>query len=186
RTLGLAYLRSQQFAQAETAFRKIVALAPDQALGYANLGLVQLRQGRYVEAEREIRRAAALDTASDDIALTLAKVYELTGRTAEARRAVDRVLRRSPRDRGGDPLQRRDDHRWAPRRAAAPGHRHRGRARDRRLRRRRQRGRVGRGTPVPQRAGTRHRADYPRRDRATRSGGRRGVRRLRQRRTARP
>src|SRR5206468_3673680 len=74
RTLGLAYLRSEQLAQAETAFRKIVALAPDQALGYANLGLVQLRQGRYDEAEREIRRAAALDTASDDIALTLAKV----------------------------------------------------------------------------------------------------------------
>src|SRR5207247_877120 len=98
RTLGLAYLRSEQLGQAETAFRKIVALAPDQALGYANLGLVQLRQGRYVEAEREIRRAAALDTASDDIALTLAKVYELTGRTAEARRAVDRVLRRSPDD----------------------------------------------------------------------------------------
>ena len=96
RTLGLAYLRSEQLAQAETAFRKIVALAPDQALGYANLGLVQLRQGRYDEAEREIRRAAALDTASDDIALTLAKVYELTGRTAQARREVDRVLRRSP------------------------------------------------------------------------------------------
>jgi len=98
RTLGLAYLRSEQLAQAETAFRKIVALAPDQALGYANLGLVHLRQGRYDAAEQQIRRAAALDTASDDIALTLAKVYELTGRTAEARREVDRVLRRSPDD----------------------------------------------------------------------------------------
>src|SRR5689334_12641678 len=98
RTLGLAYLRSQQFAQAETAFSKIVALAPDQALGYANLGLAHLRLGRYDLAEQEIRRAAALDTASDDIALTLAKVYELTGRPAEAHRAVDRVLRRSPDD----------------------------------------------------------------------------------------
>src|SRR5437764_9626763 len=98
RTLGLAYLRSQQFAQAETAFAKIVALAPDQALGYANLGLVHLRLGRYAVAEREIRRAAALDTASDDIALTLAKVYELTGRTSEARREMERVLRRTPDD----------------------------------------------------------------------------------------
>src|SRR5207244_10021958 len=95
RTLGLAYLRSEQLAQAETAFSKIVALAPDQALGYANLGLVHLRLGRYDVAEREIRRAAALDTASDDIALTLAKVYELTGRTAVARRGVERVLRGS-------------------------------------------------------------------------------------------
>src|SRR3989442_240775 len=98
RTLGLAYLQRDQLAEAETSFRRIVALAPDQALGYANVGLVQLRQGRYREAETEIRRAAALDTASDDIALTLAKVYELTGRTAEARREVDRVLRRRPDD----------------------------------------------------------------------------------------
>src|SRR5947199_191083 len=98
RTLGLAYLQKNQLAQAETSFRRIVAFAPDQALGYANLGLVQLRQGRYREAETAIRRAAALDTANDDIALTLAKVYELTGRSAAARAEVDRVLRRSPHD----------------------------------------------------------------------------------------
>src|SRR2546426_3707905 len=59
RTLGLAYLQKNQLAQAETSFRRIVALAPDQALGYANLGLVQLRQGRYREAETAILRAAA-------------------------------------------------------------------------------------------------------------------------------
>src|SRR5437867_2152760 len=98
RTLGLAYLQKNQLAQAETSFRRIVAFAPDQALGYANLGLVQLRQGRYRDAETAIRRAAALDTANDDIALTLAKVYELTGRSAAARAEVDRVLRRSPHD----------------------------------------------------------------------------------------
>src|SRR2546426_12023519 len=59
RTLGLAYLQKNQLAQAETSFRRIVALAPDQALGYANLGLVQLRQGRHREAETAILRAAA-------------------------------------------------------------------------------------------------------------------------------
>jgi VCBS repeat protein/tetratricopeptide repeat protein/ASPIC/UnbV protein len=96
RTLGLAFLQNDQLAQAESSFRRIVALAPDQALGYANLGLVHLRQGRYREAETALRRAAALDTASDDIALSLAKVYELTRRTADARREVERVLQRSP------------------------------------------------------------------------------------------
>jgi len=96
RTLGLAYLQSDQLAQAESSFSRIVALAPDQALGYANLGLVHLRQGRYREAETAIRRAAALDTTSDDIALTLATVYQLTGRSADARREAERVLRRSP------------------------------------------------------------------------------------------
>src|SRR5204862_421427 len=137
-------------AQAETAFAKIVALAPDQALGYANLGLVHLRLGRYDVAEREIRRAAALDTASDDIALTLAKVYELTGRTSEARREVGRGPRRTPwvsdphvqpchhtagtgcaHHRRGDPLQRRDERRRAGWRVAARRHRPRRGARDR-------------------------------------------------------
>src|SRR5207245_6424335 len=98
RALGLASRQGDQRGQAETTFRKVIALAPDQALGYANLGLVHLRQGRCREAETAIRRAASLDTANDDITLTLAKVYELTGRSAEARREVDRVLRRRPDD----------------------------------------------------------------------------------------
>src|SRR5438094_8676615 len=54
RTLGLAYLRSEQLAQAETAFRKIGALAPDQALGDAKLALVQQRQRRDAAAERRV------------------------------------------------------------------------------------------------------------------------------------
>jgi tetratricopeptide (TPR) repeat protein len=98
RTLGLAYLRDGQLAQAESAFQKVIDMAPGQALGYANLGLVHLRQGRYKDAEREIRRAAGLDTASDDIALMLATVYRLTQRPADARREIDRVLSRSPND----------------------------------------------------------------------------------------
>jgi tetratricopeptide (TPR) repeat protein len=98
RTLGLAYLRDGQLARAESAFQKVIDMAPGQALGYANLGLVHLRQGRYKDAEREIRKAAGLDTASDDIALMLATVYRLTQRPADARQEIDRVLRRSPTD----------------------------------------------------------------------------------------
>src|SRR5213592_520008 len=80
RTWGLAYLQQNQLPQAEAEFRKVVALAPDQPLGYADLGLVYLRGGRYREAEAQLRRAAALDSANGDIGLTLAKVYEVTGR----------------------------------------------------------------------------------------------------------
>src|SRR5207249_8449699 len=98
RTWGLAYLQQHQLPRAETEFRKVVALAPDQALGYADLGLVYLREGRYREAEPQLRRAAELDSASSDVGLMLAKVYELTGREAEARREVDRVLRRDSTD----------------------------------------------------------------------------------------
>src|SRR5690348_16050868 len=80
RTWGLSYLQQNQLPKAEVEFRKVVALAPDQALGYANLGLVYLREGRYREAEAQLARARALDSTNSDVALMLAKVYEETGR----------------------------------------------------------------------------------------------------------
>src|SRR5712671_5339723 len=98
RTWGLAYLQQNQLPQAEAELRKVVALAPDQAVGYADLGLVYLREGRYREAEAQLRRAAALDSADSSIGLMLARVYELTGREAEARREAERVLRRDSTD----------------------------------------------------------------------------------------
>jgi len=55
RTWGLAYLQQNQLPRAEAEFTKVVALAPDQALGYANLGLVYLREGRYREAEAQLK-----------------------------------------------------------------------------------------------------------------------------------
>ena len=98
RTWGLAYLQQNQLPQAEAEFRKVVALVPDQALGYADLGLVYLREGRYREAEAQFNRATALDSSSNDVGLMLAEVYELTGREAEARREIERALRRDSTD----------------------------------------------------------------------------------------
>ncbi|PYO94556.1 MAG: hypothetical protein DMD60_14395, partial [Gemmatimonadetes bacterium] len=98
RTWGLAYLQQNQLPRAEAEFKKVVALAPDQALGYANLGLVYLREGRYRDAEAELRRAAALDSTNSDVALMLASVYRETGREGDARREIDRVLRRDSTD----------------------------------------------------------------------------------------
>ena len=98
RTWGLAYLQQNQLPRAEAEFRKVVALAPDQALGYANLGLVYLREGRYRDAEAQLRRAAALDSANSDVGLMLASVYREIGREADAHREVDRVLQRDSTD----------------------------------------------------------------------------------------
>ena len=98
RTWGLAYLQQNQLPRAEAEFKKVVALAPDQALGYANLGLVYLREGRYRDAEAQLRRAAVLDSAGSDVDLMLASVYQQTGREAKAHRAIDRVLRRDSTD----------------------------------------------------------------------------------------
>src|SRR6266566_2171294 len=98
RTWGLAYLQQQQLPRAEAEFRKVVTLAPEQALGYADLGLVYLREGRTREAEAQLQRAAALDSSDSDVGLMLADVYRLTGREAGARGEIDRVLRRDSTD----------------------------------------------------------------------------------------
>src|SRR5213080_91362 len=98
RTWGLAYLQQHQLPRAEAEFRKVVTLAPDQPLGYANLGLVYLREGRYREAEAQLRRAAALDSTNSDVGLMLAGVYEATGRDADALREVERVRHRDATD----------------------------------------------------------------------------------------
>jgi Flp pilus assembly protein TadD len=88
RTVGLEDLQRGRLQEAEEEFRKVVAIAPRDPLGYANLGLTYLREGRYAEAESQLERARRLDPTSADIALTIAKLYQLTGRGEQAHRLL--------------------------------------------------------------------------------------------------
>src|SRR3954467_12398001 len=69
RMIGLSFLQRNQLPQAESAFKKLTDLAPDDPLGYANLGLTYLQAGRYKEAEEQLLRARKLDPASAEIGL---------------------------------------------------------------------------------------------------------------------
>src|SRR5438552_2695374 len=91
RTIGLDDLQRGRLAVAEQEFRTVIALAPRDPLGYANLGLTYLRAGRYAEAESQLDRARRLDAKSPDIALIIAKLYSLTGRPADARRVLSTI-----------------------------------------------------------------------------------------------
>src|SRR5882724_13451358 len=91
RTIGLDDLQRGRLAEAEQEFRTVIALAPRDPLGYANLGLTYLRGGRYGEAESELERARRLDPKNPDIALIAAELYALTGKSAEARRVLAAV-----------------------------------------------------------------------------------------------
>ncbi|HEY3221368.1 MAG TPA: FG-GAP-like repeat-containing protein [Gemmatimonadales bacterium] len=91
RTIGLDDLQRGRLAEAEQEFRTVIALAPRDPLGYANLGVTYLRAGRYAEAESQLERARRLDPNNPDIALILAKLYSLTGRPAEARRVLSSI-----------------------------------------------------------------------------------------------
>src|SRR6266550_5164640 len=91
RTVGLEHLQRGRLPEAEQEFKSVIALAPRDPLGYANLGLTYLRAGRYAEAESELERARRLDPKNPDIALIAAALYSLTGRPAEARRVLAAV-----------------------------------------------------------------------------------------------
>src|SRR5688500_14769201 len=93
RMLGLSYLQRNQLSEAETEFKKITALAPDDPLGYADLGLTSWQAARYEEAEEQLLRARELDPAAVDVRLALARLYALTRRTAEARAELEGLRR---------------------------------------------------------------------------------------------
>ena len=88
RTVGLDDLERGRLPEAEAQFRQVIALAPRDPLGYANLGLTYLRAGRFGDAESQLKRARRLDPASPEIALMMAKLYALTGRAGEARQTL--------------------------------------------------------------------------------------------------
>src|SRR6266513_1409046 len=84
RTVGLDDLQRGRLDEAEREFKRVIAIAPREPLGYANLGLTYLRAGRFGEAESQLERARRLDTTNVDVVLTLTKLYSLTNRWAEA------------------------------------------------------------------------------------------------------
>ena len=96
RMLGLSYLQRNQLPEAETQFKKLVDLAPDDPLGYADLGLTYLQSGRYQDAERQLRRAHELDPRNADIDLALAKLYSLTNRPNDGRTILEEARREAP------------------------------------------------------------------------------------------
>ena len=93
RMLGLSYLQRNQLAEAETEFKKLTDLAPDDPAGYADLGLTYLQAGRYEDAEEQLHRARELDPNSVEVRLALARLYSLTQRRAEARAELEGLRR---------------------------------------------------------------------------------------------
>lgn len=98
RTLAANLLQRGQLRDAEVQFKKLIELAPDDPLGYANLGLTYLQEARYGEAETQLLRARKLDSANADVVLMLARLYALTNRQADARTVLGELHRTDPRN----------------------------------------------------------------------------------------
>ena len=91
--LGLTDLERGLLDDAETQFKTVVANAPKDPLGYANLGLTYLRGGRFAEAEAQLKRARRLAPTDPEVGLIVARLYSLTGRAGEARATLEGLPR---------------------------------------------------------------------------------------------
>ncbi|MBR9998571.1 MAG: VCBS repeat-containing protein, partial [Cyclobacteriaceae bacterium] len=96
RTLGLAYLEENKLEEAEREFQKLIQLAPEEALGYANLGIVYMRMGNYEEAEEQLKRAITLNPDDPDIRFNLAQVYDLLNNEEGSRKELERSIEKTP------------------------------------------------------------------------------------------
>ena len=95
RMLGLSFLQRNQLVEAESSFKQLTKLAPDDPLGYANLGLTYLQASRLDDAEKQLKRARELDPKNAEIGLALAKVYSLTNRPQDAKELLEALRRDS-------------------------------------------------------------------------------------------
>lgn len=84
--LGLAFLEENRLAEAQTEFEKVIDLAPNDALGYANVGIVHLRRADLDAAEAALTRAKRLAPEDPSIRMSLAEVYR-QGQNREAARS---------------------------------------------------------------------------------------------------
>ncbi|MFL5510786.1 MAG: FG-GAP-like repeat-containing protein [Gemmatimonadaceae bacterium] len=98
RMLALSYLQRNQLPEAEAEFTKLIEMAPDDPLGYANLGLTYLQGGRYKEAEKQLLRARELEPGNTEVGLALAKLYAATARPGDARSTLEQLRRDSTRN----------------------------------------------------------------------------------------
>jgi len=96
--LGLGYLETAQLPQAEAQFKKVIDLAPKDPLGYANLGVTYLRGSHFDEAEKQLKRARELDPSNVDVGLMIAKLYQASGRAAEARSTLEQLKQSASRN----------------------------------------------------------------------------------------
>lgn len=96
RILGLSYLEENKLDEAEAEFLKLIELAPDEVMGYANLGLVYLRKGNHDDAKRQLDIALNKDPDNPDARLILAEYYKLTNNYQESINQLKNIIEIEP------------------------------------------------------------------------------------------
>ncbi|NIM63599.1 MAG: tetratricopeptide repeat protein [Acidobacteria bacterium] len=109
---GLGMCRKGMVNEAATIFRKIIASGSQEPQHLSYHGLLSATvNGQKREGLRLCERAMRFDPSSPDVALNLARLYELNGRNLKAVETLRRGLRASP----GHPRMLKQINRLSPR-----------------------------------------------------------------------
>ena len=96
--IGYAQLENEREVDAESTYRELIELAPDEPLGHANLAVALLRQDRKDEALGTIDRALELGGDRADLLLIRGDILQWTSRNDEALADYRRAARAAPDD----------------------------------------------------------------------------------------
>ena len=100
RNLGYAQLENERATEAESTYRELIELAPEEPLGHANLGVALLRQDQHEAALASIDRALALGGDRADLRLIRADIlyWWASGSNEDALADYRRAARAAPDD----------------------------------------------------------------------------------------
>jgi tetratricopeptide (TPR) repeat protein len=98
--LALAYSKAGRYPEAESAYRRHLALAAGSAEGYNGLSYVLTKLQRYEEADVMAQAALRLKPEFAEAHYNRGRALEGLGRPAEAAAEYKRVIRLSPSEEG--------------------------------------------------------------------------------------
>ena len=90
--LAEALLEAGELAEAEAAFRKLIALSPRNPQGYVGLGDIMIQQGAGAEAVQVLEQAVQHKPDYKQAHYLLGRAYSLVGREEEAQAAITRGI----------------------------------------------------------------------------------------------
>ena len=94
--LGKVFLSQEQFAEAEAAFRRALAIEPEYVAAIAGLGSSEFALGRFEEALGQFDVAIEIDPSRSEAHLQRGRALEALGRQHEALAAYFRALEFAP------------------------------------------------------------------------------------------
>lgn len=95
---GRLFLQNGRLEEAESSFKKVIALKGDYPHGHNDLGIAQMSQGRYREAEASFAKALEITPSFRDARMNLGTLYLESGDLGRARECFVRMLEYHPDD----------------------------------------------------------------------------------------